>query len=323
MTNSATVRDSDGVCPSCSTRLRISLETADKSQFGCPECGVAVVADQQSDGTIQISKFSAILSEASSHGVDLPRSVRQLPGGSRTIAAAVTLIVGILLLIFLIPGSTDPQQAEAGPDSAAGERHDDGDVVPSDAESSTLIANSADPSINDKLDEQKLHLIEAPVDFSHADVVPDWIPAAGGKAVSVASGTETAANHTTKITRAAGEQTRDPDVAEIVTPAPAALPALPEQATAKPMSVRERLDISIRTFRQIDPTPFRDVIRIVEQMCLVRVDISAASSEQLDKEVTVSLEQTTPADILAEAGRKSGLRVIVEGASVRIVSAPK
>jgi predicted RNA-binding Zn-ribbon protein involved in translation (DUF1610 family) len=324
MSNFGMLRDSADACPSCSTRLRISLETADKSQFECPECGVALVAHQQSDGTIQIAEFSAILSEVSSHGVDFPRSVRvtfprsvsELPGGSRTVAAAVTLIVGILLLTFLLPGGTDSKHVGPDPDAAAADHHNN-DVDPSDAESSALAANSADSLPTETHDAKPPPLIEAPVDASHAAVIADSLPVPGGNDVNVASGTAAAENHQSKITNAVGEQAKEPDAAEITKPASAAQPA------AKPMSVRERLDISIRSFRQTKPIPLRDVIRIVERMCRVRVDISATSPEQLDKQITVSLQQTTPADILAEAGRNSGLRVIVEGASVRMISAPE
>jgi hypothetical protein len=324
MTNSETVRDSDRVCPSCSTRLRIPLETADKSQFACPECQVALVAHQQSNGTIQVAEFSAMLTEASSHGVDFsrsvhvdsPRSVSQLPGGSRTIAAAVTLVVGILFLIFLLPGSTDSEQAGPDTDTAVAGPHSD-EVDPTEVESDALATNSADPLSTETPDAQTPRVIEVPVEPPQADAVADSLPAPDANVVNVASATETTPNDQTKISNAAAEQAKDPDAAEITKPAAAAQPA------AKPMNVRERLDISVRSFRQTKPTPLRDVIRIVEQMCRVRVDISAASPEQLDKEVTVSLRQTTPADILAEAGRNSGLRVIVEDASVRMISTPE
>ena len=85
------------------------------------------------------------------------------------------------------------------------------------------------------------------------------------------------------------------------------------------MTVHERLEISISRFRQANPVPLRELIRTVEQLCRVRVDVSAASDELLETPVTLSLTKTTPSAILTEAGRKSGLRAIVDDDSVRLV----
>ena len=86
------------------------------------------------------------------------------------------------------------------------------------------------------------------------------------------------------------------------------------------MTLPQRLGISISSFRLTKPVPLREIIQTVEQMCRVQVDVSAASSQQLAQEVTVSLKDTTPAGILAEAGRKCGLAVIVGDDSVRMAA---
>ena len=96
-----------------------------------------------------------------------------------------------------------------------------------------------------------------------------------------------------------------------------------DKTAPPPMNIRQRLEISIIRFRQPDPVPLREVIRTVEQMCRVRVDVSAVPVEQLDSPITLSLTETTPAAILTEAGRKSGLRVIVDENSTRLVSVEK
>ena len=93
----------------------------------------------------------------------------------------------------------------------------------------------------------------------------------------------------------------------------------PKAPTPKPMSVLDRLGFSIESFRQPKPVPLRDLIRTVEQMCRVHVDITGAPPDSLSAEITLSLKDTTPADILSEAGRKTGLRVIVDESSVRMI----
>ena len=92
-----------------------------------------------------------------------------------------------------------------------------------------------------------------------------------------------------------------------------------QQPTPEQKSVRERLGFSIKSFRQTKPVPLHDLIMTVEQMCRVNVDVTAASEKSLSTAITLSLVDTTPADILADAGRKTGLRVIVDESSIRMI----
>jgi hypothetical protein len=158
-------------------------------------------------------------------------------------------------------------------------------------------------------------LTELPVDLATSSR-SDLKPKRPGGSVQQIAGTEETTNPDSQGAATIDVRPHGDDISEVGSPEP------PAQPVAKPMNVRSRLDISIRSFRQTKPVPLRDVIRTIETMCRVRVDVSAVPPKLLAAEVTVSLRETTPLRILTEVGREHGLRAIVAENSVQLISNP-
>lgn len=330
MTNSGMVHHVSDACPSCATRLRIALETAEELPFSCPECGVALVAHSGSTGSVEISAFAAAPSDSPASAVDLSSLLSRFPGGSRTVAIVATFAFGMVMLTCLIPerehsvipgverdgGSVDKQ---SGDEMVADALPIRSTVVHDETESIDPGRDFSNPEFSSVAEELTVSdiaitaLSELPLDLpqpfrSDLESASEEVVGQG------ATGSEATPDEKLDLSIVTGDATEHPDAA------PTDEPSTTVQPSRKLMSLQERMDVPINSFRQTKPMPLRDVIRIVEQMCLVRVDTSAVSEEQLSQQVAVSLLQTTPSGILTEAGQKTGLGVIVDDASVRLVS---
>ncbi|NQV26429.1 MAG: hypothetical protein HQ518_18900 [Rhodopirellula sp.] len=327
---------SQAACPECRTRLRLSIQAGGQTDFVCPECNAALTAHSTQNGTVEISTVENASTSDSLTSSPLPsgpsaqatlQRYRKLFSNSRAIAAVVTVSLGMILAIFLLPsvGEPDhrPAQVASSPDAnsdgsavasadvtdqavadntIAARRHAIADEVPAEADatsdSQATVANLSQPSVE---------LVPPSLDISQ--------PAHKSDAVQLIAGTEEISSSDSQLTLGNRHESQEASLPKELISTP------PDETTAKPMSVRERLAISIRSYRQTKPVSLHGVIRTVEQMCRVRVDVSAVSNAQLEKEITLSLQATTPAAVLDAAGRKCGLLAIVDETSVRMISA--
>lgn len=345
-----TSQGSDGeprdVCPSCNTRLRISLQGLPRDEFGCPECGLALLARRASDDVVEILPVSASpLTRSNEQSiVGLSQGLRH--GQSRIVAAMITAAIGLILFIFTTASTHQSQQGTEVTASqltirpptvdkaSIGESVDStepgiGDNRPTtdagrpernassprnnDAEESANMTSITEPKARTVTPQDTAPaLIDLPfnlADLSTRDLQPER-PAVSGQQIA---GTEDSTDPRSQEAATIGQRPSGDNVPKLSTP------KVPAQSVTKPMDVRSRLDISIRRFRQTKPVTLRDIIHTIETMSHVRVDVSTVPSEILAAEVTISLRETTPLEILAEAGRKHDLRAIVGDSTVQLI----
>jgi predicted RNA-binding Zn-ribbon protein involved in translation (DUF1610 family) len=337
------------VCPSCNTRLRISLQGQPRSEFVCPECGLALLARLASNDSVEISAVpTAPLTKPHKQSI-ISRFPELRLGRSRIIAVVITASVGLLLFILVTPSTEQLQQSTdvAASNLSTGPRTLDNvntvatvdstkqgievdrpapDAGIAESNVASPFRNSPEDAVNKSLEsnpnartvtpQQTAPILsELPIDLAISPT-RDSQPKLPAGSVQQVAGTEDSRNPDSEKAATIGEPPLVGDVAEIGSP------QVPAQPVAKPMNFRSRIEISIRSFRQSKPVPLRDVIRTIETMCRVRVDVSTVPSKLLAAEVTVSLRETTPLEILTEVGRKHGLRAIVGDSSVQLISNP-
>lgn len=283
-------------CPSCRTRLRISLQANAESEFSCPECGAALAARSVANGDVEYSPVENATTVDRSLAQPTFQSWRKIFGNSRIIATVVTASVGTVLALFMTQSASEPDIHQLND-----QRENSADSVINNSGTAALTPTES--------------FIEVPTTFEGKSEVAtsDAVPQ---REAATAQLTEDPIQP---------DPPRQSGVPEIGSPDDISRPEAPllaqsDKTVTQQMNVRQRLGISILRFRQSDPVPLREVIRTIEQMCEVQVVVATASAEQLESLVALSLTETTPAAILTEAGRKSGLRVIVDENSVRMVS---
>ena len=322
------------VCPSCKTRLRLSMSSENPSvEFACPECEIALVAIWTvTTGVVVSAAEDQVCGETPVHDAAI-RLTRKLTAKHRTIAAVITAALGLMLVISLTstgstPSSHSIPEGTKVPGIAAAQSHEASDAAnKSDADVARTMEQATEPQAlvdtGSQITEQTYN------DRSDDTEQPDAVsPSPPPPAALIAN----AARDSVKLVSADGDTSgSDPEASAVAQIAAHVknessdgrvlepLDLQSQQPTAEQKSVRERLGFSIKTFRQTKPVPLHDLIMTVEQMCRVDVDVTAASEKSLSTEVTLSLVDTTPADILSEAGRKTGLRAIVDESSIRMI----
>lgn len=342
MTSQESHGRSRNVCPSCRTRLRVSRQAGSGTAFDCPECETELVVHSTGNGDVEVSTARGV-QELALPNQAASRIKSLWTSNSRTIAVIVTASFGILLVIYL---TTSDGESAHRPGREANRTRDTNETVtvagndhlnqPVREKPGSIRDATAAGSVISDLD-TKSHSdprsgTEAtspnagPPDSELASRILDEppialnLPTVGNEeatrpegSVQLTAGTKETGRGDPQGTSVGNDATAKADGSNDSTPTPA------KKNNVKPMAVRERLDISISRFRQTNPVPLRELIRTIEQMCRVRVDVSAASDDQLETPVALSLTNTTPSAILTEAGRKSGLRAIVDDDSVRLL----
>jgi len=325
MTDQVVTDRPGGVCTSCNTRLRLIPRDAAEYHSECPECGASLVIRFRADGSASVSLFDTSAASSLPRKPAPSRSPHWWVENSRNIAATITVAGAIALAIMLMSSASESQQDSTSFDNAGAapvqnnkrqpDKPTDREVQRKTSKSETSLPGSqtvSTPTVpalpvltgNEQLSSGSATKDEARSrpDITVADLseLPVQLSLPSDSKASIAT---------------IGGTIDDSSLPNTIVAAATTAGSRPEK-----MSVSERLEISIRSFRQTKSVPLSDVIQTVEQMCRVQVDTSAASLEQLNNQLSLSLENTTPALILTEAGRKSGLRVIVDKDSVRMIS---
>lgn len=97
---------SQSVCPSCRTRLRVSRQAESGATFDCPECGTELVARRTGNGEVEVS--TATTTQELTPPIQSASRIESLwTSNSRPIAAVVTALFGILLVIYLATSDDD------------------------------------------------------------------------------------------------------------------------------------------------------------------------------------------------------------------------
>ncbi len=300
-------------------------------EFACPECEISLVAIWTVTTGVDVSATEDQVSGATPAHDAAIRLTRKLTAKHRTIAAVITASLGLILAISLTSTGSTPSsnlvlEGTKVPGIAAEQSHEASDAAnKSDADVASTMEQATEPqalvdtgsqiteqTYNDRSDdtEQPGEVSSSPPDALIAKAAHDSV-----KLVSADGDTSESDPEASAVAQIAAHVKNESSAGRVLD----TLDLQSQQPTPEQKSVRERLGFSIKTFRQTKPVPLHDLIMTVEQMCRVNVDVTAASEKSLSTEVTLSLVDTTPADILSEAGRKTGLRAIVDESSIRMI----
>lgn len=122
--------------------------------------------------------------------------------------------------------------------------------------------------------------------------------------------------------RPAAAMPADPEPAAVPPPPAAALPLAPLPVDKRP-AIDRTWEQPIRLFRQSKPLPRRELIGIVEELLGRRVEIDrdqlGAEGAALDEPITLDLQDTTPAAILAEIFSGTALTIERDGDKLTIL----
>ena len=317
------------VCPSCKTRLRLSMGAENPLlEFACPECEISLVAIWTVTTGVDVSATEDQVSGATPAHDAAIRLTRKLTAKHRTIAAVITASLGLILAISLTSTGSTPSsnlvlEGTEVPGIAAEQSHEAPDKSDADvartmelAREPQLIVDTA-AHITEQTDNDRSDSAEQPgeVSSSPPDALVEKAAHNSVKLVSADGDTSESDPEASAVAQIAAQVKNESSAGRVLD----TLDLQSQQPTPEQKSVRERLGFSIKSFRQTKPVPLHDLIMTVEQMCRVNVDVTAASEKSLSTAITLSLVDTTPADILADAGRKTGLRVIVDESSIRMI----
>jgi len=300
-------------------------------EFACPECEISLLAIWTVTTGVEVSVAEEQVSgETSAHDAAI-RLAGNLTTKHRTIAAVITASLGLILAVSLasIEGTSSSNSLleETDVRGIIADQSHEGAEAPD--KSVVEVASTMDLAGEPHLPVDKASHITEQTNTDRSDAVerPGEVPLSPSDALVTkgvhdsvkpvsadgdASGSDPEAFSVAQIAAHVKNKSSDGRVLE-------PLDLQSQQPTPEQKSVRERLGFSIKSFRQTKPVPLHDLIRTLEQMCRVDVDVTAASANLLSTEVTLSLVDTTPADILSEAGRKAGLRAIVDESSIRMI----
>lgn len=331
MSSRDAVTEPSGVCPACMTRLRVSLQESGGERFDCPECDAGLVVERTSDRS---DAFQVTLAVSSVRRKDVPSFRNIFSGHSRLVAFFVTASVGWTILALIVP-------------SVESEGHRRLDRA---AETPVQPAADAEPETHES-GEPKHQIVRGDDEFpdvGRSPVVPDTEVRSTvdmTRAQSGASDDSSASKVSSNLEsgRPAGRENSPDDSLGGSIPSEPVLPRAPltggrkvaaakeerkpstvavvnRPEVAETMNLTQRLEIPIQRLRITDSLPFQDVVRMVEQMCRIQIDVSTVSKNELERGVTLELQETTPIEILSAAARKNGLRVTVNETSVMIVA---
>lgn len=267
------------ICPACSTRLRVGVAEAPPTGFDCPDCSASLVLNKQDSGELSVSV-------ADTPAPPVSQAMKPLP---KLVAAGVTVVAAILVLVVALTGGSDESDVAA-------------DQVPqSESVAQTPESRPDEPPVTPLPDEDEVvteplpePVIEVAVAEPEIDIRP---PAADEPA-----------------TRIPVDPAEEPEAADL-----ADTPILPELSPDEPVDIQpilppfaDRIAITISSFDQSKPTPLSSVIEVVEQLTQVSINTDAVPVELLSKPVSFAVEEATPVEILSEAIRQSGLKIDVD-----------
>ena len=311
-------------CPVCATRLRVRSLDAVSDSDACPECGASLkaTADQQS-ADLQATEAAPL------HPALVPASNSPWRPGPAGIAAALTGLLGLAIVVPLLVGSPESQ---SGDDSVPGvASHNPGSGAESPpvsiaAKDGPPKASNVKPPTGRADDSPQTELIVADSPApekvgepepagSEISIVPDGIK------VAVAS--EEPAEKS-PIQQASGVKVEPGNQLTETPDKPKTPPAAPQPPPTPPASLDERLDVPIAKFELKNLTTLRSVLETVEVMANVRIEASSEVDDAVwERDVVFSLEDTSPRAILNEAASRSGLTVTISGDRVTLKSADR
>lgn len=338
MTSRDVVTESSSICPACSTRLRISPRQSVIPNFHCPECDTALAADRGADQTVVLCVIPTETSARQSR-ISLFQHARS--GNSRLIAFVVAASIGWTILILTVPSveSEGHQRLHVDVDREAGS------TAGQNTTTSDNVSVSVPPASDQGSEGRRRQFSDAAQD--QRVVESESATARSGTATEHPAGSSPPsqalqndavpdARLLTDREAAGGPPITKPPLsgvlserellrgsekpAEVSADATSRETAGVDSTRVESMTRSQRLKIPVQSFRVTEPLSVRKVVQLVEQMCRVEVDTSAVMEGKLDRGVTFILQETTPVEILSEAARTSGLRVIVDETSVRLVA---
>ena len=340
-------------CPVCATRLRVRSLDAVSDSDACPECGASLkaTADQQS-ADLQATEAAPL------HPALVPASNSPWRPGPAGIAAALTGLLGLAIVVPLLVGSPESQsgddsvpgvasqnpgsQTESPPVSIAAKETGDDSVqgvasqnpgsqtesppVSIAAKDGPLKASNVKPATAGADDSPQTEVVVAAPPAP--EKVHDSVPA-GSEISIVPDGIKVAVASEEPAEKSPIQQasvvTVEPRTPSADAPDKSKTPPAASQPTpTPPASLDERLDVPIAKFALKNLTTLRSVLETVEIMANIQIEASSDVDEAVwERDVAFSLDDTSPRGILNEAASRSGLTVTVSGDRVTLKSADR
>ncbi|MDA1248446.1 MAG: hypothetical protein O2820_04405 [Planctomycetota bacterium] len=311
-------------CPVCATRLRVRSLDAVSDSDACPECGASLkaTADQQS-ADLQATEAAPL------HPALVPASNSPWRPGPAGIAAALTGLLGLAIVVPLLVGSPESQSGDDSVPGVASQNpgsQTESPPVSIAAKDGPLKASNVKPATAGADDSPQTEVVVAAPPAP--EKVHDSVPA-GSEISIVPDGIKVAVASEEPAEKSPIQQasvvTVEPRTPSADAPDKSKTPPAASQPTpTPPASLDERLDVPIAKFALKNLTTLRSVLETVEIMANIQIEASSDVDEAVwERDVAFSLDDTSPRGILNEAASRSGLTVTVSGDRVTLKSADR
>ena len=311
-------------CPVCATRLRVRSLDAVSDSDACPECGASLkaTADQQS-ADLQATEAAPL------HPALVKASNSPWRPGPAGIAAALTGLLGLAIVVPLLVGSPESQSGDDSVPGVASQNpgsQTESPPVSIAAKDGPLKASNVKPATAGADDSPQTEVVVAAPPAP--EKVHDSVPA-GSEISIVPDGIKVAVASEEPAEKSPIQQasvvTVEPRTPSADAPDKSKTPPAASQPTpTPPASLDERLDVPIAKFALKNLTTLRSVLETVEIMANIQIEASSDVDEAVwERDVAFSLDDTSPRGILNEAASRSGLTVTVSGDRVTLKSADR
>ena len=332
-------------CPACRTGLRFG-DAPVRERFRCPECGEPLHATESAT-QIAVRLASDVESEAANSNEDAAGLPEFRVSPSVTAGVVVAVLAVISLGTVMLSGGDDEESPNddaliAGVDSDSsvagseenGNERDGNDGGRQAASDSTEQDNLPGDVTSQNGNEQAQQPIAPATQVTDIDPKTDQPGSLAADATSTPAlpqendperpaSTPGAVQQTSGEVEVANSDTQK-DETQPEDPKAEKQPAIvvvsePPQPAPVIVPLEERLAVRLQEFRQPKPVELKTLLVDLEQMAAIEIELKGVPSELLTKTVRLSLQNTTPREILAEAAKRVGLRVEVTDDQVRLI----
>lgn len=294
------------VCPSCSTRLRLFPDDSREVSFRCPDCETQLVVRASNRGAVRIELADARIDSEPARR--LRESLNSLAALGLESVITRRVVATLLALLILIWGSSSIRSLS---DRTASQQ-ELVSAVPGEAMPEVDFVAVSKPRPESSM--RAKPEVEAPVAHSPDEGMVN-APLVSEEAVEIEPVAATPpANPVRQVSAEAGEES----VGTVAGPVENPVAAVHE--TPEPLTVRERLSIAITRFELPKPVPFRTIVSLVENLGNVQIDTTGVDDEFLNQPLKVSLNETTPWEILQGSASRVGLTVHISDEALSLVS---
>ena len=334
-------------CPSCATRLRLGPTFFAEKRVPCPECSTDLLVGHSESG-IRVALFVAEIEDAVSKLPSIVSKILDSPRRAQWLAGAVTSIVALTIIVLVLTGpddtdrvSADPMQEEKHAPSQLGTGttvaldKTDATKLPDDSviDSPKTPANQNTDASADR--NETVGVVPAAPQPNLLNERPDNVTELPSTQIKQVVNTENANEPDTQVKPASIDVPAKPNVGPgpvppvdsqvvgpVVTGPTDDVPLVEKPPIAPPVeppkTLVERLAQPLRSFKQATPVPLSAIVEIVEELVQARITFEVSVTPALQTLVVLSLEKTTPQELLEQAVVRAKLKVVVTDDAIRL-----